>query len=119
MNPSQLIDKQIASYTDWRGEMMAQLRKIIHEADPEIKEEWKWETGVWTDNGMVCAVGHRVLGPVREKPARVENPPTDLIHEGPPPYPCLNPIVVPTGIRLVTVRATLRAKIPMRNTSGI
>jgi len=57
MNPSQLIDKQIASFPDWRGKVMAQLRKLIHEADPEIKEEWKWETGVWTHNGMVCAIG--------------------------------------------------------------
>jgi hypothetical protein len=42
MNPSELIDKYIAARTDWRGKMLAQLRKIIHDADPEIVEEWKW-----------------------------------------------------------------------------
>jgi hypothetical protein len=57
MNPSQLIDKQIAEMSDWRGELMTRIRKIIHEADPEITEEWKWDTAVWTHNGMVCAVG--------------------------------------------------------------
>ncbi len=56
MNPSQLIDKQIASFSDWRGELMAKLRKVILSADPKIKEEWKWDVGVWTHNGMVCAV---------------------------------------------------------------
>jgi hypothetical protein len=56
-NPSELIDKQIAELADWRGDMFADLRKLIHEADPEITEEWKWSTGVWTHNGMVCSVG--------------------------------------------------------------
>ena len=42
MNPSELIDKYIADLTDWRGKMLANLRKIIHDADPEIIEEWKW-----------------------------------------------------------------------------
>ena len=55
MTPSQLIDKQIADLHDWRGEKLAQLRAAIHKADPEITEEWKWDTGVWTHNGMVCA----------------------------------------------------------------
>jgi hypothetical protein len=57
MNPSELIDKQIGDLADWRGEMFARLRKLIHEADPDINEEWKWSTGVWTHNGMVCSVG--------------------------------------------------------------
>jgi hypothetical protein len=57
MNPSELIDKQIEELADWRGEMFARLRKLIHEADPDITEEWKWSTGVWTHDGMVCAVG--------------------------------------------------------------
>jgi hypothetical protein len=56
MDASKLIDKQIAKFPDWRGRTMTQLRKIIHEADPNIKEEWKWGTGVWTSNGLVCAV---------------------------------------------------------------
>ncbi len=57
MTPSQHIDNQIARFSDWRGKLMAKLRKLIHQADPDIVEEWKWETGVWTYNGMVCAVG--------------------------------------------------------------
>ena len=57
MNATQLIDKQIAGLGDWRGEVVIRLRKIIHSVDPEIKEEWKWETGVWAHNGMVCAIG--------------------------------------------------------------
>lgn len=56
MQPSDYIDKQIAGYDHWRGKVMAQLRKLIHEADPEITEEWKWETAVYMKNGMVCAV---------------------------------------------------------------
>jgi len=57
MKPSEQIDKQIADLPDWRGKMMARLRKLIHEADPGITEEWKWSTGVFTHNGMVCALG--------------------------------------------------------------
>jgi len=57
MTPSEQIDKQIASLPGWCGELMSKLRKIIHDADPEIKEEWKWSTGVFTHNGMVCALG--------------------------------------------------------------
>ncbi len=57
MNASELIDKQIADLADWRGELFTKLRKLIHEADPETTEEWKWDTAVWTHNGMICAVG--------------------------------------------------------------
>src|SRR6266849_5342331 len=57
MNPSELIDKQIAELADWRGQMIARLRKLIFEADPDITEEWKWETAVWSHQGLVCAVG--------------------------------------------------------------
>lgn len=56
MTPSELIDKQIADYPDWRGEIMTKLRALIHEVDPGITEEWKWGTGVYTHNSMVCAV---------------------------------------------------------------
>ena len=57
MNPSQLIDKQIAELPDWRGKMLARLRKVIREADPRIEEEWKWSTAVWSHDGLVVAVG--------------------------------------------------------------
>lgn len=47
MKPSELIDKQIAEHNDWRGELLKVLREIILEAEPEIKEDWRWETAVW------------------------------------------------------------------------
>ena len=55
MNPTELIDKQIADLGDWRGKTLAQLRQLIHAAAPEITEEWKWGTGVYTQKGLVCA----------------------------------------------------------------
>jgi hypothetical protein len=57
MNASELIDRQIEELADWRGKLFASLRTLIHEADPSVTEEWKWSTGVWTHNGMVCSVG--------------------------------------------------------------
>ncbi len=57
MNPSERIDQQIAELADWRGQMIARLRILIHEADPDITEEWKWETAVWSHQGLVCAAG--------------------------------------------------------------
>jgi hypothetical protein len=57
MNPSERIDKQIAELADWRGQLLARLRKIIHEADPDITEEWKWNTAVWSHQGLVCSAG--------------------------------------------------------------
>src|SRR5256885_16558202 len=56
MGASKLIDKQIAELPDWRGKTIAKLRKIIHEADPEIAEEWKWNTAVFSHSGLVVAV---------------------------------------------------------------
>ena len=55
MYPSELIDQQIAELGDWRGEVLARLRTLIHEAAPDITEEWKWGTGVYTQKGLVCA----------------------------------------------------------------
>jgi len=57
MNASKLIDKQIADLADWRGKVFTQLRKLINAADPDIIEDWKWNTAVWNHDGMVCAVG--------------------------------------------------------------
>ena len=52
---SALIDRRIEELDDWRGKMLAKLRGIIHEADPEIVEEWKWMgTPVWSHAGIVC-----------------------------------------------------------------
>ena len=57
MHPSERIDTHIAELGDWRGQMIARLRTLILEADPDITEEWKWETPVWSHSGLVCAVG--------------------------------------------------------------
>ena len=57
ITPSQLIDNQIAELADWRGKILAHLRKLMHEAAPNIIEEWKWDTAVWTQNGLVCGAG--------------------------------------------------------------
>ena len=54
-SPSDLITARIAELADWRGDMLARVRKLIHEADPQITEEWKWMgTPVWSRNGIVC-----------------------------------------------------------------
>jgi len=54
---SQLITNQIAELADWRDRMLSQLRKVILEADPDLTEEWKWNTAVWTRSGLVCSAG--------------------------------------------------------------
>jgi hypothetical protein len=52
---SALIDERIKKLGDWRGKMLAKVRELIHEADPEIVEEWKWMgTPVWSHSGIVC-----------------------------------------------------------------
>src|SRR6266704_1344450 len=49
------IDEKIKELGDWRGKTLAKVREIIHEADPEIVEEWKWMgTPVWSHGGLVC-----------------------------------------------------------------
>lgn len=52
---SALIDGKIKELGGWRGKMLAQVRKLIHEADPEIVEEWKWMgTPIFSHGGIVC-----------------------------------------------------------------
>lgn len=53
-SPSELIDDRIEALQDWRGELLAELRVLIRGADAEIVEEWKWNTPVWSCNGIVC-----------------------------------------------------------------
>ena len=52
--PAELISARIRELRDWRGEKLALVRKLIHEADPAIVEEWKWETPVWSRDGIIC-----------------------------------------------------------------
>ena len=57
---SKLIDERITELGDWRGETLAKVRAIIHNADPDVTEEWKWAkatnpgTPVWSHNGDIC-----------------------------------------------------------------
>ena len=52
---SALIDEKIKELGDWRGKMLARVREIIHKADPEILEEWKWRgTPIFSHGGIVC-----------------------------------------------------------------
>jgi hypothetical protein len=54
-SPSQLIDARIKELGDWRGEMLARVRSLIREADPETVEEWKWRgVPVWSHGGIIC-----------------------------------------------------------------
>jgi hypothetical protein len=53
--PSKLIDARIKELNDWRGEMLAQVRMLIREADPGVVEEWKWRgVPVWSHAGIIC-----------------------------------------------------------------
>ena len=55
MNPSELIDKEIADHPDWRGQRMAEIRRIIRATVPDVTEEWKWMgTPTWSHNGILC-----------------------------------------------------------------
>ena len=51
---SAFIDEKIKELGDWRGKTLGRVRKLIHQADPEILEEWKWGTPVWSHAGIVC-----------------------------------------------------------------
>lgn len=51
---SDLIDEAIANLGDWRGETLAKIRALIHEADPDVVEEWKWGKPVWSHDGLIC-----------------------------------------------------------------
>ncbi|MGC2122983.1 MAG: DUF1801 domain-containing protein [Xanthobacteraceae bacterium] len=55
MSPSEMIDERIRELGDWRGNALAHVRKLIHDADPAIEEEWKWRgVPVWSHDGIVC-----------------------------------------------------------------
>jgi hypothetical protein len=54
-SPSKLIDARIEALGDWRGEMLARLRALVKEADPEVVETWKWRgVPVWEHAGIIC-----------------------------------------------------------------
>jgi|ERR1019366_3067734 hypothetical protein len=51
---SELISKRIAELGDWRGETLSRMRQLIQQADPDVVEEWKWGTPVWSHDGILC-----------------------------------------------------------------
>jgi hypothetical protein len=52
---SAFIDAKIKELGDWRGKTLAHVRRLIHQADPDIQEEWKWMgTPVWSHDGIIC-----------------------------------------------------------------
>lgn len=54
-SPSRLIDARIEELADWRGRMLAHVRALIWQADPDVVEEWKWRgVPVWSDHGIIC-----------------------------------------------------------------
>jgi hypothetical protein len=54
-SPSELIDGRIEELGDWRGEVLSRLRALVHEADPDVVEEWKWRgVPTWEHDGMIC-----------------------------------------------------------------
>ena len=53
-NASSLITKRITELAGWRGETLARVRKLIHEAVPDVVEEWKWDVPVWSHEGILC-----------------------------------------------------------------
>lgn len=57
MNPSEQITSYIGSLSDWRGQTLARLRRLIREADTRLVEEWKWGVPVWSHEGLVCSIG--------------------------------------------------------------
>jgi hypothetical protein len=52
--PSELISRRIEEAGGWRGATLARLRALIRQADPDVVEEWKWNTPVWSHDGIVC-----------------------------------------------------------------
>ncbi|MFZ3220653.1 MAG: DUF1801 domain-containing protein [Rhodoferax sp.] len=53
-SPSERIDARIGELQDWRGQLLSELRTLIKGTDAEISEEWKWNTPVWSCNGIIC-----------------------------------------------------------------
>jgi len=52
---SALIEAKIAELADWRGAILGEIRKVMHQADPEVVEEWKWRgVPVWSRGGIIC-----------------------------------------------------------------
>lgn len=65
-SPSELIDERIASLDDWRGTTLAKIRALIHEAEPDVVEEWKWRgVPTWYANGKIVCTGETYKNAVK------------------------------------------------------
>ncbi len=76
-SPSQLIDERIKELGDWQGEILARVRMLIKQADPEVVEEWKWRgVPVWYHDGMICTgeTYQKVVKMTFAKGASLEDP---------------------------------------------
>ena len=51
---AELISERIAELGGWRGKTLGRMRKLIKQADPDVVEEWKWSTPVWSHDGILC-----------------------------------------------------------------
>ena len=74
---SALIDEKIQQLRDWRGKTLAKVRDIIHAADPQIVEEWKWGTPVWSHGGGIVCTGETYKSAVKltfAKGAQLKDP---------------------------------------------
>ena len=74
---SAMIDAKIKELGDWRGKTLSRVRDLIHEADPEIVEEWKWMgTPIWSHGGIVCTgeTYKKVVKLTFAKGARLKDP---------------------------------------------
>lgn len=56
MTPSEQITTYIEGFTDWRGQLLARVRELTLETAPELAEEWKWKSPVWSHNGLISSV---------------------------------------------------------------
>jgi hypothetical protein len=77
VSPSELIDARIKELGDWRGELLARIRKVVKLADPDVVEEWKWRgVPVWYHHGMICTgeTHKSVVKMTFAKGASVEDP---------------------------------------------
>lgn len=85
MEASQKISEYIKKNTDWKGKLINQVRELIIKTEPTLQEEWKWNSPVWSMNGMVCSISafkkHVSLtffkGADLEKETDLFNSPTD------------------------------------------
>lgn len=57
MDIKKQVDEYVNSAPGWQKDVLITLRKVIHDEEPEIVEEWKWGVPVYTKNGLVCALG--------------------------------------------------------------